>query len=142
MGDSSRSTTEWISLDGSPPMPGPFQIRHGQQHCTIQVSPDVIVITGGASNTYNYVTEYQLTGDGMERQLEGLNQGRRIHACGVYQAAGSQMLLVTGGFGATGDEGYLSSTEISVYGTGLGLSWSTVEGGHLPESRGAMRGVV
>ena len=29
-----------------------------------------------------------------------------------------------------------------MYGTGLGLSWSTVEGGHLPESRGAMRGVV
>ena len=74
-------------------MPGPFQIRHGQQHCTIQVSPDVIVITGGASNTYNYVTEYQLTGDGMERQLEGLNQGRRIHACGVYQAAGFQVRI-------------------------------------------------
>ena len=34
-GYDSRST-EWISLDGSPSQPGPFDIRHGFEHCTLQ----------------------------------------------------------------------------------------------------------
>ena len=88
-GSSSPSTTEWISLDGSASQNG-FTIRHNYRHCTIQLSPDLIVVTGGHSYRY-YVTEYNLT-TGAERTLTRLNQGRQYHACGVYHNAGQQVL--------------------------------------------------
>merc|ERR1711971_578271 len=62
------NSTEWISADGSPSQAGPFQVRHGYLHCTIQPSADLILVTGGAG-TGSYVTEYQLTGEGKENPL-------------------------------------------------------------------------
>ena len=91
IGGSGSYTTEWISLDGSASQVGPFTpSRHTYMHCTIQLSPDLIVVTGGHSYR-NYVTEYNLT-TGAERTLTRLNQGRRYHACGVYHKAGQQVL--------------------------------------------------
>ena len=84
-------STEWISVDGSPSQPGPFDVRHGSQHCTIQLSSDLIVVTGGAT-TYDFVTSYHLSGNGDETPLTPLKQGRYQHACGVYQDAGGQQV--------------------------------------------------
>ena len=80
------NTTEWIPIDGSPAQPGPFTVRHGWSHCTIQTSDDVIVVTGGRDiyDIYDFVTQYHLT-DGTETPLTSLGQPRRDHACGVYQ---------------------------------------------------------
>ena len=62
IGGTYSSSTEWISTNGGESQIGPFIVRHGENHCTIQVSSDLIVVTGG-EDTYDYVTEYQLTGD-------------------------------------------------------------------------------
>ena len=43
-GSYSEETTEWIPVDGSPAHPGPFYIRHGYHHCTIQVNALTIVM--------------------------------------------------------------------------------------------------
>ena len=81
-------STEWIPVDGSPVQPGPFTVRHGSSHCTIQTSDSVIVVTGGYQS-FNYVTRYQLD-DGSETALTLLRQGRMDHACGVYQDGSGQ----------------------------------------------------
>ena len=91
IGGSYSSSTEWISVDGSPSQPGPFDVRHGWGHCTIQLSSDLILVTGGV-DTYDLVTIYQLTGNGDETPLTPMNQGRDDHACGVYQDAGGQQV--------------------------------------------------
>ena len=44
-GNYSKST-EWILADGFAAQPGPFSVRNGYFHYTIQVSSDVIVVTG------------------------------------------------------------------------------------------------
>ena len=64
-------------------------MRHGYRHCTIQLSVDLIVVTGGYE-TFDFVTEYQLTGDGKETPLTPMQQGRLGHACGVYQDVAGQ----------------------------------------------------
>ena len=70
---------------------GPFEVAHGFGHCTIQVSPDTIVVTGGVS-TEDYVTDYKLT-DGVETPWRGgLVQKRAYHACGAYHDAGGQQV--------------------------------------------------
>ena len=84
------NTTELISKDGSPAQPGPFTVRHGNVHCTIQTSDDVIVVTGGGA-TEDYVTQYQLI-DGTETPLTPLGQPRQDHACGVYQDTNGQQV--------------------------------------------------
>merc|ERR1711934_1041964 len=84
-GDDSDGSTEWIPVDGSAAKPGPFTVRHGYDHCTIQLSDDIIVVTGGWQ-TEAFVTEYHLE-DGTETALTPLGQPRRAHACGVYQDA-------------------------------------------------------
>ena len=91
IGGSSSRTTEWIFVDGSQSFPGPFEIRHEERHCTIQVSSDTIVVTGG-SGTWDYVTSYKLATGGNETPLTPMKQGRRNHACGVYQDAGGQQV--------------------------------------------------
>ena len=91
IGGFASSSTEWISVDGSPSQPGPFNVRHGLAHCTIQVSSDLIVVTGG-QGTYDLVTSYHLSGNGDETPLTPMNQGRDEHACGVYQDAGGQQV--------------------------------------------------
>ena len=84
-------STEWISVDGSPSQPGPFDVRHGSRHCTVQLSSDLILLTGGY-DTFDFVTSYQLTSNGDETPLTPMNQGRHLHACGVYQDAGGQQV--------------------------------------------------
>jgi len=130
-----QNTTEWIPLDGSMSQPGPFEVpietHGGGWHCTIQVSYDVIMVTGGSDGpmeSLNYVTEYHLT-DATETVMTPMNFKRGGHACGVYQeAAGQQVLLVTGGEP-------LYSTEMADYSAGSQLVWRKVEGGELPSQR-------
>ena len=81
-------------MDGGPSEQGSFDVRHGGSHCTIQVSSDVIVVTGGES-TLDYVTEYQLTGDANEIVMMSLINGRWSHACGVYREADGQQVRIS-----------------------------------------------
>ena len=92
IGGTYSKTTEWIPVDGSPAFQGPFtvQYRHGYDHCTIQISANIIVVTGGMS-TKSYVTQYDLV-EGNETPLAPLGQPRNSHACGVYQDAGGQQV--------------------------------------------------
>merc|ERR1719500_1553588 len=115
IGGYDSNSTEWISVDGSPSQPGPFHVRHGYDHCTIQVSSDLILVTGGAGvNTpVDLVTSYQLTGNGDETPLTPMNQRRAGHACGVYQDAGGQQVLLVSGGVSSGSR--LSSTEVAVF---------------------------
>ena len=90
IGGITSNTTEWIPVNGSAAQPGPFTVRHGYEHCTIQLSADIIVVTGG-HDTGNYVTQYQL--DDRSRtatNLTSLGQTRWAHACGFYQDADDQ----------------------------------------------------
>jgi len=137
------NTTEWIPLDGSMSQPGPFEVpietHGGGWHCTIQVSYDVIVVTGGGMDgpmdTLNYVTEYHLN-NATETVMTPMNFKRAGHACGVYQeAGGQQVLLVTGGEP-------LYSTEMADYSAGSQLVWRKVEGGELPTLRVGPRATV
>ena len=90
IGGAHSNTSEWIPVDGSPAQPGPFRVRHGHRHCTIQISADVIVVTGGR-DTYDYVTQYRLS-DGYETPLASLGEPRHMHACGVYQDTNGQQV--------------------------------------------------
>ena len=90
IGGSYSNTTEWIPMDGSAAHQGPFIVKHGESHCTVQISDDTIVVTGGF-RTEDYVTQYQLT-DGTETPLTSLGQPRRGHACGVYQDLSGQQV--------------------------------------------------
>ena len=91
IGGMESDSTEWIPVNGSAAHQGPFTVRHGRDHCTLQISDDIIVVTGGV-NTDNYATQYNLT-DGTEIPLTPLlEQGRRTHACGVYQNPDGQQV--------------------------------------------------
>ena len=93
-GSQSEETTEWIPVDGSPAHPGPFYIRHGDYHCTIQVNALTIVVTGGYSSTpQDYVTEYQLN-DVTETPLTPLLQPRFQHACGSFLNSNGQQVTI------------------------------------------------
>ena len=85
-------TTEWIQVNTSAAQREPFTVRHGQQHCTIETSADVIVVTGGVDNL-DYVTEYQLK-DGTQTVLTPMEQPRQNHACGTYLDANDQQVRV------------------------------------------------
>ena len=88
-GRDSRST-EWILLNGTV-LNGPFYIRHGLLHCTLQISNEIIIVTGG-EDTESYVTEYHLSGDGNNTPLSSMTQRRFGHACGVYRGAGGEQV--------------------------------------------------
>ena len=93
-GWNSNRSTEWIPVDGSAAHQGPFIVRHGHGHCTIQSSDDIIVVTGGRTEvgkTDHYATQYNLV-DGTETPLTSLGQPRFRHACGVYQDGGGQQV--------------------------------------------------
>ena len=90
IGGEFSNTNEWIPVDGSAAYQGQFTVRHGQDHCTVQISADAIVVTGG-HDSYNYVTEYQLA-DGNESPLSSLERARFQHACGVYQDTDSNQV--------------------------------------------------
>merc|ERR1711971_94092 len=112
------NSTEWIPVDGSPAQPGPFTVRHGRNHCTMQISDNTIVVTGGRY-TKDIVTQYHLD-DGNETSLTPLGQPRSDHVCGVYQDLdGQQILLVTGGWdggegGWWNENNYYTSTEVTL----------------------------
>ena len=89
-GQEGEYSSEWIPVDGSPARPGAIMVGHGAGHCTIQLSADVIVLSGGY-NTESYVTEYQLS-DGLATPLSPMHQMREGHACGVYQDAGGHQV--------------------------------------------------
>ena len=80
-------------MDGGRPQEGPFDVRHGYDHCTIQVSSDLIVVTGG-EYTHDYVTEYQLTGEATETVMTPMINGRSGHACAIYREAGGQQVII------------------------------------------------
>ena len=90
IGGSGTWSTAWIFVNGSASKPGPFEIRHGFSHCTIQVSDDVLVVTGGADTEY-YATKYHLA-DGSETPLISMRQPRADHACGIYQDTSGQQV--------------------------------------------------
>jgi len=135
IGGSGTKTTELIPVNGSAARQGPITVRHGEGHCTIKVSADMIVVTGGTGSTRELVTEYRLT-DGTETHLTSMGTPREEHGCGVYlNADNQQVLLVTGGM----DKKYrtLSSTEVAVY-TGAGnLQWKSSS--QLPSPRRRIR---
>ena len=43
IGGKYSKSTEWIPVNGSAAQPGPFDIRHGYRHCTIQLSDNTLV---------------------------------------------------------------------------------------------------
>ena len=91
IGGRGSKTTEWIPVDGSAARQGPFTVRHGSRHCTIQISDDIIVVTGGW-DTFNSATHYHVT-DGSETHLTPLlGEGRCSHACGVYKDTNRQQV--------------------------------------------------
>ena len=75
----------------SPSQPGSFDTRHGDSHCTLQISNEIIIVTGGFE-AESYVTEYHLSGDGNETPLSPMTQPRYEHACGVYRGAGGEQV--------------------------------------------------
>ena len=83
LGGSSSNSTEVILVDETPPYIGPLSIRHGQGHCTIMLSDERMVITGG-SGTEKFVTQYEDYGSGHEISLSPMGKERTYHACGVY----------------------------------------------------------
>jgi len=140
IGGSSSKTTEWIPVDGSTGQQGGFSVRHGWGHCTVQLSDDIIWLTGG-HQTNNYVTQYSLA-DRTVTPLTPLGQPRYQHACGVYQdAGGQQVILITGGWDAE-DGNFLSSTEVAIYTSDSQLEWMEMESGHLPTPRRGMKAAV
>ena len=90
IGGDYSNTTEWIPVDGSPAQEGPFTTRHGWGHCTIQISDDIIVLTGG-SYTEDIVAQYQLS-DGTKTALTSMGQPRYEHACGAYKDTDDQQV--------------------------------------------------
>ena len=89
-GKDSGHTTEWIYVNGSAAQGGPFAVRHGQDHCTVKISADAVIVTGGWL-TENYVTLYSLAEES-EHPLSPLGQPRWGHACSVYQDTTGQQV--------------------------------------------------
>ena len=49
-------STELIPVDGSPSQPGSFTVRHGESHCTSQLSDGLFVVTGGQTGGWAIVS--------------------------------------------------------------------------------------
>jgi hypothetical protein len=92
-GMDSTTTTELLPAEGGPSKEG-FTLQLGRQfHCSIQLSADTIVLTGGHT-TGSLVTEHSGLGTGGEvttRELPALLTPRALHACGVYTVGGTQV---------------------------------------------------
>jgi len=111
------------------PVPWPGR----RDHCSIQVSPSTIVMTGGL-DTEDLVTEVSGVGGALAfRNLSSLSTGRWDHACGSYIVGEAMMLIVTGG----GNEHPLASTEVLEYPSEQ--NWRSVA--PLPSPRWGLRSV-
>jgi len=136
-GSTDPSSTEWIPLDGSEARLG-FTINPGRtHHCSIQPSPNIVILTGG-TGTWNLVTEIVLPDGTSTTNLPSLNSARQDHACGSYEYQGRQTLIVTGGIQRSSST-RLSSTE--VYNSGMSNgAWREV--GQLPNERYYLNGIT
>jgi len=113
-GQVSPNTTELVSLEeGGAGELLPLEPPR-LDHCSIQISADVVVLTGGRDTEF-LVTEHDLSkrATGVW-QLPSLETGRRYHACGHYTVGDSLRLLVTGGYDG---QQVLDSTERLNYST-------------------------
>jgi len=132
-GQASPNTTELVSMEGGGtkellPLEPPRL-----DHCSIQVSEDVVVLTGGRGTEF-LVTEHNLSQrEARVKQLPSLETGRRYHACGHYTVGSSLRLLVTGGYDGTQ---VLDSTERLNYSTDE-PHWRVT--GSLPAARHGLR---
>ena len=109
-GRESPSTTELVDI-AKGKSTASFNLQTGRQfHCSIQLTSDTVVLTGGLS-TETLVTEISNLGEAetLVEELPALQEGRRAHACGSYTAADSIFMLVTGG---TSSLQHLASTEV------------------------------
>jgi len=133
-------STEWIHVTGEPSQMGISLEDKWTRHCSIQTNEDTIVLNGGEL-TADKVTEYSGIGGRLtQTQFPNLIHKRMEHACGAYEKDGKQWLLVTGGYGYNGLQGFndpLGSTEVYDYSLGPGGKWR--EANPLPSPRGALR---
>ena len=109
-GRESPSTTELVDI-AKGKSTASFNLQPGRQfHCSIQLTSDTVVLTGGLS-TETLVTEISNLGEAetLVKELPALQEGRRAHACGSYTVADSIFMLVTGG---TSSLQHLASTEV------------------------------
>ena len=109
-GQESSNTTELVDI-GRGESKASFTLQPGRQyHCSIQLTSDTVVLTGG-SGTETLVTEFSNLGESepLMKELAGLQDGRRAHACGSYAVGDSTFMLVTGG---TNSLQHLASTEV------------------------------
>ena len=109
-GRDSPETTELVDLAKGESMIG-FSVQPGRRfHCSMQLTSDTIVLTGGLG-TETIVSEISSLREPEPslKDLPSLQQGRHAHACGSYEAADSVFLLVTGG---TNSLQHLASTEV------------------------------
>ena len=92
-GSTDPTSTEWIPLDGSEAHLG-FTINPWRtQHCSIQPSPNVVILTGGFL-TGDMVTEIILPDGTSTTNLPSLNSARLGHACGSYEYQGRQVVFI------------------------------------------------
>jgi hypothetical protein len=96
-GAGSPATTELLPGGGGPSQEG-WSLQPGRQdHCSIQLNPTMIVLTGGRGSE-TLVTEHSGLGTGGEvttRKLPDLLNPRSDHACGVYTVGSSQVGAIT-----------------------------------------------
>jgi len=134
LGGNGTNTTEVIPPTGEDAQPGTFDIRHGRDHCTIALSQDIAIVTGG-TNTYDLVTSYTLPG-GSPRALPSLQEGRWGHACTWYYRGQKKVLLVVGGWWDGSDP--LASSESVTYSASDMADW-TLHTDSLVPARGGLR---
>ena len=95
-GRESLTTTELLPWEGGESREG-FSLQHKRNgHCSIQPSPDTVILTGGEYTSL--VTEYSGLGAGEEvtsRELPPLPTRRYFHACGCYSMGASQVRQLT-----------------------------------------------
>ena len=125
-GSLSPTTTELVAASEGVSREG-FTLSPGRQgHCSIQVAPDTVVVTGGRDSRA-LVTHYSgLEGEEVvARDLPTLLTGRQDHACGSYLLGELRVLMVAGGFDGSA---YLASSEVME-----GEAWRAVA--ELPSAR-------
>ena len=109
-GKESSDTTELVDIARGESTAS-FTLQPGRQfHCSVQLTSDTVVLTGGLG-TDTSVAEFSSLGESEPsvKELPGLQDGRRAHACGSYTVADSTFMLVSGG---TNSLQHLASTEV------------------------------